>query len=229
MTPKEQYLHWKRTNSAVGCRFARLMAITPSEYGQRIEVASGASAQPLAVAIDGFVKKHIADPDASALTILLPETNSLPTIVGVALALTPLAGWAVTRWHEPTAPGGAAVAFGIARDVALASGTLVPSEVLALGPFDVFPATRKAPVTALEIFVGTPLALDPKKKTPTTKANLAHVNVTPPLDQKQFANAWTKSEEARLASLGGTEDCRAKAKVAFAIPLSLAQSLGCAP
>src|ERR1019366_6806679 len=107
----------------------------------------------------------------------------------------------------------------LARDVALATGVLVPSEALALGPFDAFPATRMAPVTALEIFVGTPLPLDPKKKTPTTKANLAHVNVTPPLDQTQFAKTWTKSEVARLASLGGVDDCRAKARVAFVVPL----------
>jgi hypothetical protein len=228
MTPKEKYLAWKRTGNAIACRFARLMAINPTEFGQRIEVIDGTTSQALAAEIDRLVIQQIGDPAAAALTILLPDVTQLATLVEVALALAPLSGWTMNRWHEPAAPSGPVVAFTLARAVALATGKLVPSEVLALGPFAGFPATRNAPVLALEIFVGIPLPHDPKKRTPTTKANLAHVNVTPPLNQTQFANTWTKSERARLASLGGVDDCRAKAKVAFVIPLALAQSMGCA-
>lgn len=228
MTVKDRYLQWRR-GSAVGCNFARLMAVAHTEYGQRVEVVAGSSAQTLAGTIDSLVTTHVADHDVEALTILLPETDGLQLLVGIALALAQMPGWTVTPWHEPTAPCGAVVAFGVARGIALANGTIVPSEVLVLGPYDVFPATRRAPVTALEIFVGTPLPSDPKKRTPTTKANLAHVNVSPPLSQKQFSNVWNASIAARLQSLGGIDDCRAKAKVAFVVPLSLATSMGCAP
>src|SRR5262249_49743225 len=103
-----------------------------------------------------------------------------------------------------------------------------PSEALVLGNFDGFPATRRAPVTALEIFVGVPRAMDPKTGEPSKKANLAHVElVLPTSDAAQ--NMWDKSVEGRLTSLGGVDDVRAKAKVAFVVSSALAESLGCAP
>jgi hypothetical protein len=58
---------------------------------------------------------------------------------------------------------------------------------------------------------------------------LAHVVVSPPVPPAAHDVMWEKSKKDRLQSLGGVDDERAKARVAFTIPLALAQSLGCLP
>lgn len=83
-------------------------------------------------------------------------------------------------------------------------------------------------MTTLEIFVGPPQALDPKDKTPSTKANLAHV-LFPAPSQEAFDTVWKNSQRARLASLGGIDDPRAKAKVSFVLPVALAKKMGVMP
>ena len=85
---------------------------------------------------------------------------------------------------------------------------------------------------ALEIYVGEPMTHDPKTHEPSTKANLAHMALGPDLDDSTIDAMWEASKAARLKSLGltgGLEDNRAKAKVSFVIPASLAQQLACAP
>jgi hypothetical protein len=102
-----------------------------------------------------------------------------------------------------------------------------PSEALVLGPFAGFPNTRKSPLTAIEIFVGEPREFDPKSGAPTTKANVAHMDMG--VMQEAWEIMWEQSVDGRLASLGGINDPRAKAKVAFVVPIALAQKLGFAP
>ncbi len=228
MSPKERYLTWRR-GSAIGCQFARLMAVRADDYGQHVDELKGTAPASLATAIEQHVDRCVGNADIAALTLLFPEIRDLASLVDIALALKTTPAWTVTSWIEPSAPPGPVVAFGLARNVLLPNGNPVPSEALVLGGFDVFPATRKAPVVAMEIFVGTPLPNDPKKGTPTTKTNLAHAKVAPPLNQSQFAYVWNASVKGRTASLGGIDDPRAKARVAFVVPLALAQTLGCVP
>jgi hypothetical protein len=224
--PSRRYLEWKVKNRAVGCVFARYMATKPAEFGQRIELLTGA-ASGLAAQIEAHVSSAISDPAAAALTLIFPDATDLGDLVTMALALEQVPGWHVTRTRLAATPGGDVVAFGLARDVPLATGALVPSEALVLGPFDAFPATRKAPVTALEMFVGVPPDTSRKDGGPTTKSNLADVDVSAP--QPFFDNMWRNSIAGRLASLGGIQDERAKARVAFVVPTTLAQTMGCLP
>ena len=85
-------------------------------------------------------------------------------------------------------------------------------------------------MTALEMFVGEPMPQDPKTHSPTTKTNLAHMDLSSlDLPVRTIDALWLKSQEGRLASLGGNEDPRAKAKVTFVIPVDIARSLGCEP
>lgn len=226
--PIDQYLRWKEHNAAVGCIFARYLANKPAEFGQRMEVVKGGVAVDVAVEIDDLVSQFIADGTLSAATLLFPAVKQLATVVQVALALEQKSGWHVERTHLPSTPVGPVIAFRIARDIPLTPATTVPSEALVLGPFDPFPATRQAPVTALEIFVGTPPPAD-DDGSPTQKANLAHVRVSPPVTRGVFDYMWQNSVNGRLKSLNGVDDGRAKAKVAFVVPLVLAQTLGCAP
>ena len=225
LTPAEIYLQWKRQNAAVGCIFARLMAAKPAQFGQRLEVLNGADPQQLATGIDGLTGQFIADSAVAALAILLPEVGQTATLVDIVLALQAYPGWRVTKTALPNTPGGPMIAFGLTRDVPLAGGGVVPSETLVLGTFDGFPATRRSPVPAIEIFVGVAPSIDPKTRAPTTKANLAHVNVQP-IAQSVFDNMWEQSKAKRLSSLGGIDDARAKAKVAFVVPQALAVTRG---
>lgn len=103
-----------------------------------------------------------------------------------------------------------------------------PSEALVLGPFEEFPPTRRAPCVGFEIYVGEPRPLDPKTNQPTSKANLAHIEMYLPT-HSAFENMWEKTRVRRLASLGGVDDKRAKAKVSFVISPALADELGCSP
>jgi hypothetical protein len=131
-------------------------------------------------------------------------------------------------------PNADMVTVAILRELPLDDETRL-SEALVLGPFAEFPPTRQSPVTALELFVGVPLRQDPKTHAPTNRANLAHidlldrdiicVDLTPPAIDAM----WTRSKEGRYRSLGGVEDNRAKARVSFVIPASLAHELECAP
>jgi hypothetical protein len=194
----------------------------------------GDDASELAAAIDRLVAECIAAADVAALTVVMPELVDLRVVVGLALALPSTNGWKVTRRRVPVTPVGPVVAFGVTRDVPFPQGTTLPSEALFLGDFESFPPTRRAPVSALEIFVGEPLARDPKTGDPSTKANLAHIKMVPPMPRKAEAAAWDNSPKLRRESLGLTpdgddDDLRAKAKVSFVIPLTLAQTLGCAP
>lgn len=224
--PLDRYRLWKRNNPDIGCVFARYMAAKPTEFGQRAEIVSGATAPAIAREIAARMTAFVNDPDVVAAALVFPDVIALPTIVEIALELASQPNWRVTRSVLANTPIGDAVGFNIVRDVPMQIA-MCPSEALVLGPFVEFPNTRRAPVAALEMFVGVP---PPCKHSgaPTTKVHLADVPIQLPA-QSVFNNMWTNSEAARLQSLGGVDDTRAKAKVAFAIPMALATQLGCAP
>lgn len=229
MSAKSEYLDWRK-QSAVGCVFARLMATRPNGFGQRIEVIS-ARGNPVRVAasIAKRVDLLLADKKASIATLLLPDITTLAKLASVALELRAHPHWHVTTTALRGAPIANLVAVHVTRDIPF-ENTACPSEALMMGPFQEFPPTRRAPITALELFVGPPLPRDPKTHKPTTKANLAHADLTDTeLDSAQIDVMWESSRVARLKSLGGREDDRAKAKVSFVIPAVLARRLGCEP
>lgn len=137
--------------------------------------------------------------------------------------------WSVVTTTLQNSVAGDLVAVHVARHIPFANATC-PSEILALGPFQEFPATRLAPVTALEVFVGPPMSHDPKTHKPTEKANLAHMDLSKiDLPVGAIDKMWETSKIGRLKSLGDIDDSRAKAKVSFVIPSALARQLDCAP
>lgn len=233
------YQEWKRKNAAVGCSFARLMAAAPARYGQRAEVVSSEDPATIATEISDWVGPHCGSKSSAVCTLVFPKLTDLTSLVAVAQALGQLPDWTVSKRNLDTTPIGACVAFGISRTIPFGD-TTCPSEALVLGPFPEFPNTRRAPVTAMELFVGPPLEFDPKTHRPTDKANLAHVDVAP-LAGQAFERTWRNSVAGRRASLGinvppeteeldpAVDDLRAKAKVAFVIPMKLATELGVVP
>lgn len=221
--------------------FARFMAAKPDAFGQRIEVINSEDPGRMASRVAKLVEEHVSDAAVSVVTFLFPKLKAqkgLRALAEMAIKLRFLPEWDVTTDKLSKTPGGGdVIAVRIARTIPFGK-TTCPSEALVLGPFAGFPSTRRAPVAALEIFVGEPMELDPKTRQPTKKANLAHTPLSS-ITQSKFDWFWAKSEEGRRRSLGCTEAClatgsappvchdpRAKARVAFVIPIKLAASLG---
>ncbi|MGH7116379.1 MAG: hypothetical protein ACREE9_18025 [Stellaceae bacterium] len=227
MSPEKMYLAWRKRRE-IGCVFAQIIARHPDRFEQRIDVISGQlSADELAASIAARCDRLIADAATAAATILLPDILTLEDAARTFLALSDQPGWGVTTTSIQNQPAERFVAIHIVKMIPFGT-TTCPSEALVLGPFDEFPPTRRAPITALEIYVGDPRPFDPKiPGKPTTKANLAHIEMNLPT-HVAFEKIWAMSEKGRRLSLGG-DDSRAKAKISLALPYDLAQQLGCLP
>jgi hypothetical protein len=228
VSPQARYIEWKRKEEAVACLFARMLATGEPNYGQRIAIIEATAPSRIAISISNKIAGLISDPKANAAALVFPNVNTLEQLARGMLALKGRADWDVTTSALPSPPGGDIVAVAITRNIPF-NGGMLPSEALVFGPFDEFPRTRRAPVTALEIYVGIPMQLDPKDgKTPSTKVNLAHIDI-PSLSQLAHDRLKEMTGKRRLSSLGEINDMRAKAKVSFVMPLALATTLGCAP
>lgn len=237
MSARSDYLEWKRRNLAVACLFARMIANRPGDYGQHMaEVNASTSANRIAEGIARAVDRLLTDADVVAATILLPKVDSLPKLAEGLWALRHKTGWAVTSARLNHPPVGTVATVALTRQIPNGGGGMLPSEVLAFGPFSDLPATRRAPVAAIELFVGIPMAQDPKPPhDPPTKVNLAHIE-TPNLSADAYASMTTRTGKSRRKSLGLSldegatdQDLRAKAKVTLVLPEAIAVQLGILP
>jgi hypothetical protein len=229
MSARAEYLEW-RHGPAVGCVFARLIANRPGDFGQKVEeIPSGGTPMRVAGTIARRIDRFVSDDAISAAALLMPGISTLEKLTQVAVALRAHPRWLVTFTALEDSRAGDLAAVHISREIPFGAA-LCPSEALVLGSYPEFPPTRRSPVTALEVYVGAPMPQDPKTHKPTTKANLAHMDLSQgaDLDQPQIDMMWQASIDARLKSLG-VEDSRAKAKVSFIISASLAKQLGCEP
>jgi hypothetical protein len=224
-SPIEVYRSWKRVRADVGCVFARYMAANPERFGQRAAAVRGRDPGRIAASVAGRISVLVQDPDVAAATLVLPQVSNLGTLTEVALALGSQPQWTVTLRPLLATPIGDLVALNLVRQIPMEGGVSCPSEMLALGPFAEFPNTRRAPVVALEMFVGTAPTCQRDGK-PTVRAHLADVVIDGPA-KAIFNGMWERTKSERLRSLGGVDDPRAKAKVSLVIPMDLAKSLGC--
>jgi hypothetical protein len=227
-SPLTLYRDWKRKDAAVGCVFARYMATKPERFGQRAAVVRGADPATIARRVAAQIATLVADDEAAAATLVLSEVDNLATLARFALALGAEPEWAVRRTVLQDTPIGDVVAFNIVRDILMHDGNTCPSEALVLGPFSTFPKTRRAPVTALEMFVGL-APTNQRDGKPTLKAHLADVMIDGLRTPGVFNSMWKQTQSERLRSLGGIDDPRAKAKVSFVISMAVARSIGCVP
>lgn len=208
--------------------FARQLAGKYSDYPQHriVTVATGRGPERAAADIAARIGAFVGDQSAVSATLVFPGLTTLEETARVMLGLRAHADWSVTTSQLQPPPARPPVALHVSRQIPFGSITC-PSEVLVLGNFKEFPNTRRAPVTALEMYVGQPKAEDPKTGAPTTKANLAHLSLNLPTPTT-WDRMWTASEKGREASLGGFDN-RAKAKVALVIPVTMARRLECLP
>lgn len=206
--------------------FARVIAIAPPRWAQSFKVVphgttSAKTAEHIAKLVDGA----IADKNVRGLALIMPTVTTLEETAEVMLALAQLPKWTTTPSVLENERVGRLVALRVARLIPFGQGEC-ESEALVLGPFDDFPETRRAPVTAMEIYVGEPEPNDPKTGTPTVKANLAHM-IARDKYPGDFDMVWQKSMDGRESSLGTKNDNRAKAKVTMVLPTAMARKLGC--
>lgn len=226
MTAESEYLKWRK-KPHVGCVFARLLSSRPADFAVHIEtVPTGRAPQRIAADIEQRVAALVQATGVSSATLLFPGLTSLELASRIMLSLGQLPAWSVTTSVLQPPPAMDLVCVHIARQIPF-GGATCPSEALFLGPFRPFPPTRKAPIAALEIFVGDPMPFDPKNGSPTTKSNLAHIKMELP-SATAFETMWENSIKGRRLSLGG-DDNRAKAKVAYVMPLAMARRLRCEP
>lgn len=216
MSVKSDYVEWKRKQPDIGCQFAKLIATRPDRYGQAVLVVNAStSANRIAASIAARITALVADASVAAGALLFPNITNIEQLAGGILALADQQHWHVSAKPLVHDQEGDLVAISACRDIPFGDSTL-PSEALVLGPFDIFPRTRKAPVAALEIFVGPPRQLDPKTAQVPTKANLAHMDVYLP-SHRAFTRMWDLSAAGRTRSLDGVDDPRAKAKVTLVV------------
>jgi hypothetical protein len=231
MSAVDEYLKWRR-EPAIGCVFARAMSHAPSDYGQVVEEIVHDNPATVAATIVTRVQQLVPEPGVLAVAFVLPSIGTLESLLAMVLALPADPTWHVDAWELDPPPKTDLAAIRVVRDLPFGNGTL-PSEALALGNFEVFPKTRRAPHTAFEIYVGEPAPQDPKEHKPSTKANLAHIDfrdrnvINRDYTQAAVDTMWEKSKAGRLSSLGGIDDKRAKAKVTFVVPTALAKKMGC--
>ena len=210
----------------MGCVFARLLAKYPNKYGQRfVQLTKPGTAPQTAKRIATIVSGLIDDKSVSAVILLFPHITSLEQIAEVMLGLGKEPQWGVETTKLDPPPAGEFIAFRVVRDIPCGKKWW-PSEALVFGDFPEFPPTRRAPVTALEIFVGKPRPGGPLGNDSREKANLAHIELNLPMHE-HFERMWDGSIAGRTASLGDPEDARAKAKVSLVVSLDLARRLGC--
>ena len=236
MSAKDDYLAWRR-QPFIGCMFARMMSVNPGDYGQIVtEIPADDSPAAVAAAVAQHIDACVVDAQITAAAIVLPGITTLRDLARMALALGDLPNWGMSTYLMDPPPALPLVVMSLVRQLPFTNNETRPSEVLILGPFPEFPATRRAPMTALEVFVGVPLPQDPKTHDPTTRAQLAHMDlmdraiVKRDFTQEQVDILWSRSEKGRRESIGGDGgDNRARARVSFVIPVALATELGCAP
>lgn len=222
MSSIKDYQNWKVKDGAIGCKFARMIAMQPSRYDQEVTTTSAShSPKVIATRIDSIVKAAVAG-SAEASAILLPMLTDFSVFSRALISLGDFEGWTVSISDLPEHD---CWAVAIKLEIVRSDGVLTDSEVLVFADQPHMPATRRAPVFSLELFTGDPSRFDPKTGAPTAKANLAHLNMDI-LDDTAYEDTWQKTREARLSSLGNVDDTRAKAKVSYVVPKGIALSCG---
>jgi hypothetical protein len=150
----EQYREWRKLNRAVGCMFARVMAVNPRLHGQVFEAIPALDTpENVAKIVALRVGALAADKGAAAAALVLPSLTNLEQTARMVLALGNEPMWNVTPSLLENEVVGTLIALRVIRHIPFGE-TTCPSEALMLGPFDIFAPTRRSPITVIEIFVG---------------------------------------------------------------------------
>ncbi len=216
------YLDWLR-RPQVGCVFAQLLARPVYRTQVRTVVARGDSklGEPseLATQVARFAADSVKEPSDEALSVLLPEILDIEGLAKFVWELSKKPGWTIERehlWRRRL------VLIGLRVEIE----TGVVAETLGMGPFEIFPATRRCPVTTLEIRTKVKRAKKSKVSKEHLAAHLADIPVDHILTNTQFRDRvkrFTPWLKRRI--LGKRRDMRAKARVTYSVPVAIWSSL----
>ena len=216
------YLDWL-SRPQVGCVFAQLLARPIYRTSVRTVVARGASGVgdpgELAVQITELVDESVKDASDEALSVLLPQVLDPESLTRLVWELGNQAGWTIEKeqlWRKTL------VLIGLR--VEIANG--VVAETLGMGPFEIFPTTRKCPVTTLEIRTKSKRARKSHLSTTHLASHLAQIPMDHKLTPAEFGVRFrTFTPWLKKRILGEKGDLRAKAGVTYSVPAAIWSSL----
>ena len=215
---KAVYLDWIR-RPQVGCIFAQLLARHAHRSRIRTVVARGCfgtgDPKELAIQVNLLVGESADDPSSEALSVLMPQILDLQTLADFAWQLSHQPGWTIEREHTWRRR---LVLIGLRAQI----GTGVVAETLGLGPFEIFPSTRKCPLTTLEIRTKPKRAKRSQLSNEYLAAHLADIPTTHMLAPKTHRALFKHlTPKLRRRILEGKEDMRAKASVTYTLPIAI--------
>lgn len=216
--------HWIRQGQ-IGCVFAQALVTQADAYGLgAITFADGndmdvpAVASAVTTAIESIAEAAVSE----NTSVLFPNLTDFSILSTLIVELGKISEWSLWRQElfvDPESPDSFIL---VGLDYLLDGQT--PSAVLALGPFDILPMTRRGPITSLELRLKTEHAEPPKRPLRHLGANLvshlARIPFGPGRNQAQESDpTWQTTRQLKLAVLEGYDDPRAKADVTLAVPV----------
>ena len=216
------YLDWLR-RPQVGCVFAQLLARPVHRTNVRTVVVRGASGRgdpiELATQTAGVVHESVNEPSDEALTVLLPQILDVDLLTRFVWELSKRPGWTIEveqPWRKTL------VRVGLRVEIEAG----VVAETLGMGPFDIFPTTRRCPVTTLEIRTKTMRAKKSHLSKTHLAAHLADIPFGHILTNAEFRSRFKKfTPSLKKRILGELGDTRAKAGVTYSVPAAIWFSL----
>ena len=208
------YRDWQR-RPQVACVFARRIATQPVKFNIQTVVVPEDPTKEMTHAIESTASAvRAARGSREAITILFPKLTTSAALVAFCKRLGARNG----DWRIEATPNPSDRLDRVHVSLRYTLRKNIEAEILGLGPFAFLPATRRAPITVLEIRT----RVEGHKKRGRSKVSRSHLADIPwqGASPKWFERTWHQSEDARRAVLGG-DDSAARARITFAIPRSL--------
>lgn len=210
---------WFIKRLQVGCFFAKLMSGKAAGYGWHRSVVPGTHCSDwLAASLEARLEKAIADPAIIALSVVFPEVvkeNQLADLIRHFVAFER------TDVEEVSGEDSDLVRLGLRIEMA-ESGFSFP---LCLGPFEVFPLTRRSPFTELALPTSPrSYPLRPNVTDDPSAIHLAAVQVPVSLlGDDAWSKIWANTVDLKRRVLGGPHP-GARARVTVSLPRALWES-----
>lgn len=209
----ETFHDWVK-QGATGCVFAQRRSMSP-DHAQWLGIR--VNSPPEQRELDGLQSVLEAASDPQAILLAFPEAVTLESVGELVSAFHEHPAWACE-----TVPKNAVQPDGF-QEVGIR--WLLPhskyrSEAIGFGPFEEFPVTRQAPVTALAFRTHPP--------TEPEKDNRVHLAQMPFDDRESedWEKFWKRTQELRSDLLNDVLEHAARARVTWRLPESIAAVAG---
>ncbi len=205
--------HW-HTRGQTGCLFARRLAAiaTETQWASAVYTSEDERglAEEMARTLDPALNQAISAPDCEILSLIFTRIVTVGGLRTVCQLLTETSQ--ITMSELPSQAD--AVVTALRLDI---SGTGTLSWLMAFGPFDSWPPTRRGPVLEIAIRVKPkPRDLFHKLSQDPSAAHLADID--PSLTEAQMEKVFDRTEGFTREILGGAPDYRSAAKASFSFP-----------